>query len=64
MENERDKEISDGYLVYDWVEGQYYRCRACRTKTSARAVEERIHYHRCDGRGDVGRNGTGGSADI
>lgn len=64
MDNERGKVITDGYLVYDWIEGQYYRCRACQVTTSARAIEEQIHYHRCDSKEDFGQNDTNGSAEL
>ena len=64
MDNGRGKVLTDGYLFYDRIEGQYYRCRACHLKTSARSIEEMIHYHRCTGREGAKQNDTGGSDDI
>lgn len=64
MENKRGEVISDGYLLYDLIEGQYYRCRSCQNKTSARAVEECIHYFRCEGKESTEVDGTDGSTGL
>ena len=43
---ENQGEVTDGYLTYKHVEGQYYRCE-CGVKTSLRAIQEGLHRRRC-----------------
>lgn len=47
MDRKREAVLTDGHLYYDLIEGQFYRCRACGIKTSASAIETRLHYYRC-----------------
>jgi len=41
-----EEEVTDGYLTYTHVTGQYYKCE-CGVKTSLRAIQEGLHRHRC-----------------